>query len=70
MKWIERREICGNNFSWDNVLCCILFNSNITTKDGTISTKNDEVTMTSPFDLTSESLICYNVVSGARAPQK
>ena len=69
MKWTERRDICGINFSWDIALYYLLFNSNIATKDDTISTKNDEVTSTCHFDLTSESLICYDVVSGARAPQ-
>ena len=64
------RDRDGDSILWNGICFYTIPNSNSTNKDGIISTKTNEVVTTCHFDLTSESLICYDVVSGARAPQK
>lgn len=53
----ERRDRDGDSILWDSTCFYTIPNNNITTKDGTISTKTIEVISTCHFDLTSESLI-------------
>ena len=52
IEWsIERRNRHGDNILWDSLCVYTIPNSNNTNKDGVYSTKTNEVTTTTYFDL-------------------